>query len=145
MAADPPASSPFMTMAARNRFRKFLSAILALSVLFLLAVHSGGLRRLSVPVREDYSAYALPDGTLPLICAHAQADPGQSEDKPAGAQRECPACVLCKILVLAASPDLPEPRAYAGRISLPLPGDLWLPLGRTGNHRARAPPLNVTV
>lgn len=134
-----------MSNAVRTTSSKFLSSVLALSLLLLLGAHSGGWVSLSQSTRNDLSAYVLPDGTLPLICEHSEAGADGQGDRPSGLGRECPACVLCKTLVLASAPVLPEFRSSVREI-LPDPlFDQWRPVAYGESHQPRAPPVRVPV
>jgi hypothetical protein len=104
-------------MFARLRLRSFGSAIVALYV--LAAVMAGAAHRpLTVPSWVDpaAAAYALPDGTTPVICA---VDEGRSD--PHHAVAACDACLL------ASAPGLPAPGGFVlppsgGRsVQAPLP------------------------
>lgn len=91
------------------------------------------------PARDvDLSAYALPDGTLPVICGPGRFDPDRPDVEPL-----CPLCTLANALGLppvdpvgsvlrlahAAAPMAPATSARYGRFR--------------SAHRARAPPVRV--
>jgi len=85
-------------------------------------------------------AYAMPDGTLPVLC---DADDGKGA--PHGSHAVPPDCLAC--LLMAAPGLAPAPRPEPGRIATPTDAG---PAGHTAlarldfafpGQRARAPPL----
>lgn len=74
-----------------RRLRRLSSAKIYLAVLYGLAMLLLPLaHRPLAPAEADLSAYALPDGTLPIICWSGA---GQS-NQPTSAKRICDACLL---------------------------------------------------
>ena len=125
-------------MGARLRFwlQGLLVGLFALAVLPAPAENA----RAVIERAAFAAAYAMPDGTLPVLCDdhHADAPVGH------GGHFASPACDAC---VLMAAPGLADqPFAPAGRRAAPVARDLHSPaaVGLAGHawapSRARAPP-----
>jgi hypothetical protein len=104
------------------------------ALILLTAVTFGFAHRAIVPTPPDLSAYALPDGSLPVLC---QTD-GQKSGQPAHGG-DCPACRLTH-------DSLPPPHDDAARVAYPVE-QTWPPVPRMvvaadtpSGWQARAPP-----
>lgn len=116
--------------------RHFLLAFYVLAAVTVGFAH----RPLALASGADLAAYALPDGTLPVICGTGSTEPGSLPAKRhAGAV--CDACLLTSApgLLPAESDSLTydaAPPAAVLPTRLRAPGDQNKPL----NIRSRAPP-----
>lgn len=78
--------------------RLVLLALYGLAVAFLPLAHHGFARAIA----SDLAGYALPDGTLPLLCQSG----GSGSEAPPVERSDCPACTLMT------SPGLAAPCAF---------------------------------
>lgn len=125
-----------------RRLRQSQWAQKILLALYVLAAATLGLghRPLSAAGTAELAAYALPDGTLPLICRS-----GGSGTLPIGKH----ACAVCDACLLTAAPGL---LAVADRLQLPSCDSLGSAWSEGGNEcvgfdwplgfQSRAPPLS---
>lgn len=94
------------------------------------------------PVPEaDLANYALPDGTLPILCLSGQvSDP----DNSAGLLETCEFCRIATAVILPDNPSVPERIEFATRVFAHLPKRVEL---RASLHDTpavpRAPPFIV--
>lgn len=86
----------------QTRAKMLAAALYALAVVTLGFAHQPiGAKG---PAQAEFAAYALPDGTLPVICGH---DDSGAPAGPIASAAHCDACAL------AAAPGLPPPPASA--------------------------------
>jgi hypothetical protein len=122
-----------------RRMRRNITARKALLAFYVLAVVTLGFAHLPLAIpQNDLAAYALPDGTLPIICgAGSGSAPGKQH---AGAT--CDACLL------TAAPGLPLKVDLSVDAS-PTPQNVFAAVAeqtcaqpvKSANARSRAPPL----
>lgn len=114
-----------------------IAALYGLAMLLVPLAH----QPLNVSDGPDLSAYALPDGTLPILCASLPGKPGQPAGKPGVI---CDACLLTSApgLVVAGLEIPPVPFAVPVRI-----GQTFKTHGIVRRHttaaRPRAPPRSL--
>ncbi len=122
------------SMRFRHRTTLPLVVFYGLAMLLMPLAH----RPVGAPNRPDLAAFALPDGTVPVLCTTL---PGKA-DQPAGHSK-----VVCEACLLITAPGL----IVAGLDIPPLPAAIPMRLGRafdaarvehkfTTTARARAPP-----
>jgi hypothetical protein len=112
------------------RLRPHLMRSLLVVLLALALAMVGYGHRMALPDAPDLSAYAMPDGTLPVLCLVD----GQDAQKHM-ADAPCPACVISAALQMPPVVAVPAIALGTGIVIWPLPGDVH---GRA--HAARAPP-----
>lgn len=106
-----------------------------------MALMPFGHRPLNLPTGPDLSEYALPDGTLPVLCATTPGKPGQPASRSG---------VICDACLLTSAPGL----VVAGLVLPPAPQSVPVRLGRaletqsvpqkyTTAARPRAPPRSL--
>lgn len=113
-------------------------------VLALYALASFGMgfahKRLEIPLTTpDLSAYALPDGTLPVLCLTPKGgDPGA----PSHVHAPCQACLLTSApgLPPVLRNTVPAPLGCVGKKLLPVADSPRLPRLVIGSLGARGPP-----
>jgi len=123
-----------------RRLRQTLPLRRGLLALYVLAVATLGFaHRVPVAPAVDLSAYALPDGTIPVICGTV----GERGGTPGGhhARAACEACLLTAApgLLVADGIDVPLPQwRPTERLS---PGEVAQAISRRpANVRSRSPP-----
>lgn len=103
-------------MRPAGRLSHGLSAALALLLAFALALIGP---HLPAPragaATPDLTAYAMPDGTLPVLCLTGDADGG------GGATKHCPDCVVAKVVAVVAPAPASAPRSRRVEVARPLP------------------------
>lgn len=86
----------------------------------------------------DLAAYALPDGTLPVVC--------RGKTTPAHVHKACDACSLTSAPGLPTGPDYAIAAPDHGPVArLPIPADACGSVNEPDNVRSRAPPMQPVV
>lgn len=104
------------------------AGLVALLALALVLVGFGHRMALTGPV--DLAAYAMPDGTLPVLCLEGGAETGKTDRAPS-----CPACTLAAAILLPAAVVLPAVQLATSQADWPAPATAVAEA-----HQPRAPP-----
>lgn len=120
--------------------RRNILARQLLLALYVLAMSTLGFAHqpLHASNAPDLSAYALPDGTLPVLCLTGDGDGSKT---PSHASSACQACLLISAPGLAAncSPVLTEPARHSDEVVIPVERTR-IERAKPANARSRAPP-----
>jgi hypothetical protein len=123
-----------MRTARLQKSRLFVAILYGLVMALLPLAHQGS--NLSRPDSIELAAYALPDGSIPLLCKAVGTNSDRAVDKSA-----CPACTLLSLAGLL----VPLQKCTTGEIltaatELPCPDHRAPVTGAHNSARPRAPP-----
>lgn len=123
-----------MRTARLQKSRLIVAILYGLVMALLPLAHQGA--ELSRPGSIELAAYALPDGSLPLLCKAAGTSSDRAADKSA-----CPACTLLSLAgLLVPSQKCTTGEVVASAAELPCPDHRAPVTGAHNSARPRAPP-----